>query len=124
MAKHNFEGGKTSLTYSDLIKVKSLIKYFPVYSRGVLLKKQVGLVHAVDNVSFDIKRRETFGLVGESGCGKTTVARLILNLIRPTSGEVLFEGENTFEKFQSANKEQDAKHLGRSRLLSKRYRTL
>ena len=109
MAKYNLEGGKTSLTDSVLIKVKSLVKYFPVYSRGVLLKKQVGLVHAVDNVSFDIKRKETFGLVGESGCGKTTVARLILNLIKPTSGEVFFEEENIFKKFQSANKEEKLK---------------
>jgi len=83
-----------------------LVKYFPVYSRGVLLKKEVGLVHAVDNVSFNIKRKETFGLVGESGCGKTTVARLILNLIKPTSGEVFFEEENIFEKFQFANKDE------------------
>jgi len=109
MAKYNLEGGKTSLTDHDLIKVKSLVKYFPVYSRGVLLKKQVGLVHAVDNVSFDIKRKETFGLVGESGCGKTTVARLILNLIKPTSGEVFFEEENIFKKFQSANKDEKLK---------------
>ena len=97
------------MTSSDLIKVKNLVKYFPVYSRGVLLKKQVGIVHAVDNISFNIKRKETFGLVGESGCGKTTTARLILNLIEPTSGEVFFEVENIFEKFQSANKKEKLK---------------
>jgi len=109
MAKHQFKRGKRPLTDSNLIKVKNLVKYFPVYSRGVLLKKQVGLVHAVDNVSFNIKRKETFGLVGESGCGKTTVARLILNLIKPTSGEVFFEEENIFEKFQSAGKKEKLK---------------
>ena len=109
MAKHQLKGGKRSLTDSDLIKVKNLVKYFPVYSRGVLLKKQVGIVHAVDNISFDIRKKETFGLVGESGCGKTTTARLILNLIEPTSGEVFFEEENVFEKFQSANKEEKLK---------------
>jgi oligopeptide transport system ATP-binding protein len=109
MAKYHVERGKKSLTSNNLIEVKNLVKYFPVYSRGVLLKKQVGLVHAVDNVSFDIKRKETFGLVGESGCGKTTVARLILNLIKPTSGEVFFEEENIFKKFQSANKEEKLK---------------
>ena len=94
---------------SDLIKIKNLVKYFPVYSRGVLLKKQVGMVHAVDNISFDIKRKETFGLVGESGCGKTTTARLILNLIEPTSGEIFFEEENIFEKFKSAKKAEKLK---------------
>jgi oligopeptide/dipeptide ABC transporter ATP-binding protein len=75
-----------------------------VYSRGVLLKKQVGIVHAVDHISFYIKRKETFGLVGESGCGKTTTARVILNLIEPTSGEVLLDKENVFEMFKSASK--------------------
>jgi oligopeptide transport system ATP-binding protein len=109
MAKYHVERGKKSLTSNNLIEVKNLVKYFPVYSRGVLLKKEVGLVHAVDNVSFNIKRKETFGLVGESGCGKTTVARLILNLIKPTSGEVFFEEENIFEKFQSANKDEKLK---------------
>ncbi len=94
------------MTTSDLIEVKDLVKYFPVYSRGVLLKKEVGLVHAVDNITFNIRRKETFGLVGESGCGKTTTARLILNLIEPTKGEVFFEGENVFEKFQSSNKKE------------------
>jgi len=70
-----------------------------------LFKKEVGLVHAVDNVTFDIRRKETFGLVGESGCGKTTTARVILNLTEPTDGEVFFEGENVFENFRSGNKE-------------------
>jgi oligopeptide transport system ATP-binding protein len=91
------------LTHSDLIRVKNLVKYFPVYSRGILLKKEVGNVHAVDDISFSIERKETFGLVGESGCGKTTTARLLLNLIEPTSGEVFFEEENVVEKFKSAN---------------------
>ncbi len=88
----------------DLIEVKNLVKYFPVYTRGVLLKKQVGVVHAVDGITFNIKRKETFALVGESGCGKTTTARLILNLIEPTDGEIFFEGENVIDKFNSADK--------------------
>ena len=88
----------------DLVEVKNLIKYFPVYTRGVLLKKQVGVVHAVDGITFSIKRKETFALVGESGCGKTTTARLILNLIEPTDGEIFFEGENVVDKFNSADK--------------------
>ncbi len=85
------------------------MKYFPVYSRGVLLKKQVGQVHAVDDISFDIKKQETFALVGESGCGKTTTARVILDLIEPTSGEILLDGENVVEKFRLANKEEKLK---------------
>jgi len=94
---------------SSFIQVKSLYKYFPVYSTGVLTKKQVGQVHAVDNVSFDIEKQETFALVGESGCGKTTTARVILNLIEPTSGEVIVDGENIFEKFRSADKAEKLK---------------
>jgi oligopeptide/dipeptide ABC transporter ATP-binding protein len=64
------------------------------------------MVHAVDNITFTIRRGETFGLVGESGCGKTTTARLILNLIEPTSGEVYFLKDNVFETFQSKDKEE------------------
>lgn len=94
---------------SSFIQVKNLVKYFPIYSRGVVTKKQVGQVHAVDDISFDIKKRETFAIVGESGCGKTTTARLLLDLIEPTSGEVFIEGENAFHKFKSANKEERLK---------------
>ncbi len=97
------------MTESSFIQVKNLVKYFPVYSRGVLTKKMVGQVHAVDDISFDINRQETFALVGESGCGKTTTARVILNLIEPTSGEVIMDGENVFEKFKTANKEEKLK---------------
>jgi oligopeptide/dipeptide ABC transporter ATP-binding protein len=64
------------------------------------------MVHAVDNINFKIRRGETFGLVGESGCGKTTTARLMLNLIEPTSGEVYFLKENVFKIFQSKDKEE------------------
>ena len=97
------------MTDASFIQVKNLYKYFPVYSTGVLTKKQVGQVHAVDDVSFDIKKQETFALVGESGCGKTTTARVILNLIEPTSGEVIVDGENIFEKFRSSNKPEKLK---------------
>jgi ABC-type oligopeptide transport system ATPase subunit len=62
------------------------------------------MVHAVDNVTFTIRRGETFGLVGESGCGKTTTARLILNLIEPTSGDIYFLKDNVFETFHSKDK--------------------
>jgi ABC-type oligopeptide transport system ATPase subunit len=90
------------VTDSSFIQVRNLVKYFPIYSSGVLTKKQVGQVHAVDGISFDINKQETFALVGESGCGKTTAARVILNLIPPTSGEVFIDGEKAFEKFKSA----------------------
>jgi oligopeptide transport system ATP-binding protein len=73
-----------------LLKVEDLKMHFPIY-RGVL-QRQVGAVHAVDGVSFDVKRGETLGLVGESGCGKSTTGRAILQLYKPTAGNVIFEG--------------------------------
>ncbi len=76
----------------DLIVVKDLVKYFPV--KAGVLQKVVANVRAVDGVSFTIKRGETLGLVGESGCGKTTVGRTILRLIPATSGQVFFDGQN------------------------------
>jgi oligopeptide/dipeptide ABC transporter ATP-binding protein len=76
----------------DIIQVKQLVKYFPV--RGGLFQHTVAWVKAVDDVSFTIKKGETLGLVGESGCGKTTVGRTILRLIPPTSGEVWYEGQD------------------------------
>ncbi len=73
-----------------LLQVENLVMHFPIY-RGVF-RRQVGAVHAVDGVSFTVRRGETLGLVGESGCGKTTTGRAILQLYKPTSGSVLFEG--------------------------------
>jgi oligopeptide transport system ATP-binding protein len=75
-----------------LLKVVDLKMHFPIY-RGVF-QRQVGAVHAVDGVSFDVKRGETLGLVGESGCGKSTTGRTILQLYQATAGEVYFEGTN------------------------------
>jgi oligopeptide transport system ATP-binding protein len=76
-----------------LLQVRHLCKYFPLTS-GVFLQRLVGLIKAVDDVSFFIRKGETLGLVGESGSGKTTTGRCILQLDRPTSGEVLFEGQD------------------------------
>ena len=75
---------------APLLEVRDLVKHFPI--RGGLLQRQVGAVRAVDGVSFEIRSGETLGLVGESGCGKSTTARSILRLTEPTSGEVRFEG--------------------------------
>jgi oligopeptide transport system ATP-binding protein len=75
-----------------LLEIRNLIKYFPV-KKGIL-SRTVGEVKAVDGVSFSLERGETLGLVGESGCGKTTVGRSILRLIEPTAGEVVFDGQD------------------------------
>jgi oligopeptide transport system ATP-binding protein len=75
-----------------LLRVQSLKKYFPI--RGGLFSREVARVHAVDDVSFDLVKGETLGLVGESGCGKSTTGRCILRLIEPTAGEVWFDGKN------------------------------
>ena len=77
-----------------LVKVDNLVKYFPV--RAGLLQRVVNHVKAVDDVSFFVKKGETLGLVGESGCGKTTVGRTMLRLIEPTGGAVQFEGRDVF----------------------------
>lgn len=74
-----------------LLSVDNLVKHFPIM-RGIIFQKQVAAVHAVDVVSFNIRRGETLGLVGESGCGKSTTGRTILQLYRPTSGSVVFDG--------------------------------
>jgi peptide/nickel transport system ATP-binding protein len=78
-----------------IIQVRNLVKYYPVL--GGLLQRAVAQVHAVDNVSFDIRRGETLGLVGESGCGKTTTGRTLLRLVPATSGDVLFEGRDVLK---------------------------
>ena len=84
--------GATGTT--ELIRVKNLVKYFPM--RGGVLQRTVSWVQAVDDVSFTVKRGETVGLVGESGCGKTTVGRTMLRLLDPTSGQVTFDGTDVF----------------------------
>jgi len=81
-----------SANNDTLVKVDDLMMHFPIY-RGVF-QRQVGAVRAVDGISFDIKRGETLGLVGESGCGKSTTGRAMLQLYKPTAGSVEFEGEN------------------------------
>ncbi|WP_445489716.1 ABC transporter ATP-binding protein [Niallia sp. 03133] len=75
-----------------LLEVKELKKFFPI--NGGILGKKVGEVKAVDSVTFSVKRGETLGLVGESGCGKSTTGRMLMRLIEPTSGQVIFEGND------------------------------
>jgi peptide/nickel transport system ATP-binding protein/oligopeptide transport system ATP-binding protein len=76
-----------------LIEVRNLTKHFPI-TQGIVFQKQVGAVHAVEDVSFDVAKGETLGIVGETGCGKSTTARLVMRLLEPTSGTVRLEGED------------------------------
>ncbi len=96
------EEGETALTVGapaptagseTLLQVRNLVKHFPI-TRGILFQHKVGAVQAVDGVNFELARGETLGLVGETGCGKSTTARLVMRLLQATSGEVLFEGRD------------------------------
>ena len=73
----------------ELLVVEDLVKHFPV-TRGIIFQRQVAAVKAVDGVSFSVREGETLGVVGESGCGKSTMARCIMRLLDPTSGSVVF----------------------------------
>ncbi len=76
-----------------LVEVRNLVKHFPI-TRGILVPRKIGAVQAVDGVSFEVNSGETLGIVGETGCGKSTTARLIMRLLEPTSGEIRFDGQD------------------------------
>jgi peptide/nickel transport system ATP-binding protein len=82
-----------AMSSDTLMTVTGLTKHFPV-SRGIIIRHRVGLVRSVDDVSFEVTRGETLGIVGESGCGKTTTARMLTRLIEPTAGQIIFDGRD------------------------------
>src|SRR5262245_58092829 len=86
-------GSKSNGAEDSLLKVSDLVMHFPL-TRCIIFQRKVGAVQAVDGVSFDVKQGETLGLVGESGCGKSTTGRAILQLYKPTGGEVVFRGKD------------------------------
>lgn len=86
------EVAKKKSTGKALVEVKGLKKHFPITS-GLIIQRQVGAVKAVDGVDFTVYEGETLGLVGESGCGKSTTGRTVLQLYKPTEGSVVFEGK-------------------------------
>src|ERR671931_1080671 len=76
-----------------LLEIENLTKYFPV-TRGIIFQKEIAQVKAVDGVSFSVTEGETLGVVGESGCGKSTMARCIMRLLDPTDGRIVFDGRD------------------------------
>jgi peptide/nickel transport system ATP-binding protein/oligopeptide transport system ATP-binding protein len=80
----------------NLVEIRDLVKHFPI-TKGIVLQKQVGAVRAVDGISFDVKRGEALGIVGETGCGKSTTARLMNRLLQPTSGSIKVNGHEIAE---------------------------
>src|SRR6266576_6536295 len=77
----------------ELLVVENLQKYFPV-TRGIIFQKEVASVKEVDGVSFSVREGETLGVVGESGCGKSTMARCVMRLLEPTGGQIIFDGRD------------------------------
>jgi oligopeptide/dipeptide ABC transporter ATP-binding protein len=85
--------GANTADSRPLLEVRNLVKHFPI-TQGIVIQRKIGAVRAVDDISFEVRRGETLGIVGETGCGKSTTARLLVRLLDPTSGEILFDGED------------------------------
>jgi oligopeptide/dipeptide ABC transporter ATP-binding protein len=98
---------RTETAGDEFFRIDGLTKHYPVLSRGLFRTKQTGVIRAVDDISFSIRRGETLGLVGESGCGKTTAARAILHLIEATSGRAFFDGVDILQVFRDGQREQE-----------------
>jgi oligopeptide transport system ATP-binding protein len=94
---------------APLLAVKDLVMHFPL-TQGIIFQRKVGAVQAVDGISFEVRRGETLGLVGESGCGKSTTGRAILQLYKPTSGEVIFDGKD-LTQLESGDMRRMRRHL-------------
>jgi oligopeptide transport system ATP-binding protein len=94
---------------APLLDVQNLVMHFPL-TQGIIFQRKVGAVQAVDGVSFSVKRGETLGLVGESGCGKSTTGRAILQLYKPTDGNVMFNGQD-LTKLDSTHMRRMRRHL-------------
>ncbi len=88
--------GNGATRNGTLLKVEHLVKDFPV-TAGAIMQRRIGSVSAVADVSFDVPRGKTFGMVGESGCGKTTIGRLIVGLEKPNAGSINFDGQDLAE---------------------------
>ena len=88
--------GRSRTKGDTLLRVEGLVKHFPL-TQGIVFRRQVGAVRAVDDISFELRSGETLGLVGESGCGKSTVARTLLRLVEPTAGRAEYRGRDIFE---------------------------
>src|SRR5205085_8530282 len=87
------DGGDGIAMAEELLVVEDLKKHFPI-TQGIIFQKQVAAVQAVDGISFTVREGETLGVVGESGCGKSTMARCIMKLLEPTAGRIVFEGRD------------------------------
>jgi len=94
----------SAMNAPPLLRIEELVKLYPVWRRGIFRSNAVGMIRAIDNISFEIQQGETLALVGESGCGKTTTARSMLYLTPPTAGRALFNGTDVLEIFRSGGR--------------------
>jgi len=92
-AESEFAANGSASGREPILQVRGLVKHYPL-TQGIVIRKQIGAVKAVDGVDFDLGHGETLGIVGESGCGKSTVAKMLVNLERPTAGEIRYKGED------------------------------